>query len=318
MKGENIMAKLITEYKSTKPNPDEEHLKALWQAEIKSLERSIAEEPKASKRLKTNTLPLLKASGLSQGDINKLIKEDKDLSKKSLKEAEREIVKPPIDFKVLHKQDLKLAQDNAKRIKSHNPSWSGYIWNPSYGGWWSSWNGETEEVPNVTFNLGANRFDPRAQSWGEGWYDADFSEIHAYLAFQFNPPSWGHLHIHTYPWLHGYYSLYSNDTWYKSEYARAKVDTWVQVHQDYWETRQYNRRFTMSGYELHPERSDRIDSRYGEHYYLNVGERDRVTIRVGIRLYCRAKANGGRSRLNFQAGAANYIYVPYVYWYLHN
>jgi hypothetical protein len=73
----------------------------------------------------------------------------------------------------------------------------------------------------------------------------------------------------------------------------------------------------MAGDELHPERSDRIDRQYGISFYTNVGERDVVTTRVGVRLYCYARASGGRSRLDFQTGAANYVYVPYVYWYLH-
>jgi hypothetical protein len=38
---------------------------------------------------------------------------------------------------------------------------------------------------------------------------------------------------------------------------------------------------------------------------------------VGARLYDYARAGGSHSKLNFQAGSANYVYVPYVYWYLH-
>ena len=263
-------------------------------------------------------MPLMKAVGLNQEDVARLLKEDRDLSRKSLEKAEKWIAKPSIDFGVLHKQDLEVARANAERIEGHNPSWQGYIWDPGYGGWWFEWNGEAEEAPNVTFNVGANRFDPRAQAWGEGWWDSDFSSNHAYLAFTFKPPSWGHLHIHTYPWLHGYYSLYSNDSWYNSVYARAEIDTWVDVHQNFWRPRDYRRCFTLAGDELHPERSGRRDAQYGNHYYTDVGENDTVTIRVGVRLYCRAKASGGRSKLNFQSGAGNYVYVPYVRWYLHH
>jgi hypothetical protein len=308
----------MTEWQSTEPNPDEEYLQALWKAEIRSFERSIVEEGKASRRRQANTLPLLKGGGLSQGGVAKLLKEDADLSRRSLKEVEQQLVKPPIDFETFHKQDLELAQANAERIEGHNPSWQGFIWAPGYGGAWWEWNGEAEEVPGVTFNVGASRVDPRVQAWGEGWWDADFSRMHAYLAFRFRPPSWGHLHIHTYPWLHGYYSLYSNDAWYKGEYARAEVDTWVDAHQNFWRARQYRRRFTLGGDELHPERSDRIDGQYGHHYFTNVGANDTTTVRVGVRLYSRAKASGGRSKLNFQAGGANYVYVPYVFWYLHH
>ncbi|UCE67604.1 MAG: hypothetical protein JSU85_06225, partial [Candidatus Zixiibacteriota bacterium] len=76
-------------------------------------------------------------------------------------------------------------------------------------------------------------------------------------------------------------------------------------------------RFTKAGYEIHPEAEDRIDRQYGVHFYTNVGESDTVTIRIGVRLYCQAAASGGRSLLNFQAGAANYVKIPYIYWYLH-
>lgn len=313
------MAEVMREWESTEPNPDEEHLKALWYAEVESLERSLREAEEASRRQQARIMPLIEGSGLSEDEIVGWLEEDAELSRRSWKESEPQISEPAIDFASLHEQDLSLAQANAESMESTggNPWWQGWIFNPSYGGWWSAWNGESEEAPGVTFNFGGSRFDPRAQAWGEGWWDADWSHIHAYLAFRFRPPSYGHLHVHIYPWLHGYYSLYSNDAWYKGEYARAELDTWVQVHQNFWRGRQYWRRFTMSGGELHPERSDRIDGRFYHGYYTNVGAHDTVTIRIGTRLYCRGKANGGRARLNFQAGAANYVYIPYVYWYLH-
>jgi hypothetical protein len=308
----------MTEWQSTEPNPDEEHLKTLWQAEIKNDERALAKTEELSRQRQANMMPLLKGSGLSQADITKRLKEGAGLSKKSLREAERELAKPPLDFKVLHKQDLERVKANAERMGGGNPSWSGVIWDAGFGGAWWSWNGEAEEVPGVTFGVGGNRVDPRTQAWGEGWWDTDWSRMHAYLAFRFSPPSWGHLHVYTYPWMHGYYCLYSNDEWWNSEYARAELDTWVDLHQNFWRGRQYRRRFTMAGDELHPERCGRVDSQYSHAYFTNVGAGDTVTIRVGAQLYCKARASGGRSKLNFQAGAANYIYVPYVYWYLHH
>ena len=199
-----------------------------------------------------------------------------------------------------------------------NPSWSGYIFSPSYGGWWSSWNGESEEVPSSAWSTTTERIDPRAQAYGEGWFDGDYSEVHAYLAFAFRPPSWGHLHVYAYPWFHGYYQLYSNDDWYNSEYARAELDSWIDLHQNFWRPRDYDRHFTLGGEELHPTRYGRIDTRYTHSYYTSIGATDQVTIRVGARLYDYARAGGSLSRLNFQSGDANYIYIPYVYWYLHH
>jgi hypothetical protein len=74
----------------------------------------------------------------------------------------------------------------------------------------------------------------------------------------------------------------------------------------------------MGGDELHPTRYGRIDGQYANSYYMNVGANDTVTIRVGVQLYCYARASGGRSKLDFRAGAANYVHIPYVYWYLHH
>lgn len=312
------MATIKTKWESTEKNPDEEHLRALWESEVKDFERSLAGEEDTSRLRQKNMAPLLKASQLSEADISGLLKAGAERSRTALRAAEAQVAKPPIDFNALHERDLALAKRHAEQIGPGNPSWQGFVFNPSYGGAWWEWNGEAEEVPNITFNVGANRFDPRTQSWGEGWFDGDFSRMHGYLAFRFTPPSWGHLHVHVYPWLHGYYSLYSNDEWYNSEYARAEVDTWVDAHQNFWRGRSYSRRFTLAGDELHPSRDGRIDGQYAHSYFTDVGEGDTVTVRVGARLYSYARASGGRSRLNFQAGNANYVYVPYVYWYLHH
>lgn len=315
------MAKKVkTKFETTEKNPDEQYLKARHQAEAASQQAAFEDEDKHAAKRKESLDLLIKASGKSDRELQARIADNRKASKEAAQKASRDHAKPSIDFEDLHKKDVAQAKDIDQKSEGRNPnpSWYGYIWNSSYGGWWSSWNGESEEVPNATISSGSDRFDPRAQAWGEGWFDSDFSEIHAYLAFRFPSPSWGHLHVHVYPWLHGYYSLYSNDEWFNSEYASAAVDTWIDLHQNYWRGRQYQRRFTLGGAELHPTRSGRIDNQYVQSFYTNVGQGDPVTIRVGIRLYCQAKAGGAHSILNFQAGAANYVFVPYVYWYLHH
>jgi len=153
------MTRIITEFKSTAPNPDEEHLKTLWQAEMKNFEMSLAEEKEILNRRKANTLPLIKAAGFSEEKINQILREDKALSKKSLEKAERKVAEPPINFKVFHEQDLRLVKANAERNTEHNPSWSGCLFNANYGGWWWDYNGETEERPSVNINVGAERID---------------------------------------------------------------------------------------------------------------------------------------------------------------
>ena len=199
------------------------------------------------------------------------------------------------------------------------PAWAGFIWHASFCGGWMCWNGEAEERPRVICdNMKANRVEPRAQAYGEWWWDGDWSSVHGYLGFRLTPPSWDHLHIHTGLWLHGWYHLYSNDHWYNSAYALADLRTWVQVHQNFWRGRQYRRQFYMRGDELHPTRCGRIDRLCRHSYYTNVGAGDTVTIMVGAYLHCYARAGGNHSILDFMTGAANYVYIPYVYWYLHH
>lgn len=309
-----------TKWETTKENPDEKHLKALFEKEVESQQAARASEEKHARRRKESLDLLIAASGKSERDLQKRVEEAVKDSKEAAREAERQHARPAVDFEALHEKDVAQAKEIEMKSEGRhpNPSWYGYIWSSATGGWWSSWAGEAEEVPNVTIASSADKFDFRAQAWSEGWWDTDFSQIHAYLAFRFRSPSWGHLHVFAYPWLHGYYSLFSDRDWLNQAYARAEVDTWMDVHQNFWRGRQYRRRFTMGGDELHPTRSGRIDGQFTQVYYTNVGEGDTVTVHVGARLYCQAGWSGSHSSLNFQAGTANYIYVPYVYWYLHH
>lgn len=310
--------KTMKEWKREEQNPDDESLKAEFEAEEKDLDDSLAAEEEQSKRKQENVEPLIKASGLSKEEINRRKNKAKADAKASLQRAKPQLLKPPFDIEAQHSREQDLVKHASDQLSSGgNPYWHGYIY-PIYGNYSRGWRGETQEVPSVSFDVSRRRSDPRAQAYGELWeWYSDYSRIDPYLAFRFNPPSWGHLHIYVYPWLHGYYHLYSDDQWWNSAYASAHIDTWVDFYQHFWRSRQSVRRFTLGGTELHPTRYGRIDARYTQHYYGNVGEGDAVTIRVGVRLYCEAKDIGSHSILDFRDGTANYIYIPYVYWYLH-
>jgi hypothetical protein len=311
------MRKIITEWESTKPNPDEKHLKAVWTVEIENLKRSREYIEKVSQRRRANGLAALKKVGLGHADVEKLVKEDAVGSMQFYKESKSRLVKPTIDIEALHKDDLKLAEEHEKRIKpTGNPAWAGYIRQASYGGHWIGYEGDAHEVPHVTWDVPANRLDADAHAWGKGCYDQDFSEIHAYLAFTIKPPSWGHLQIYTSPWLHGWFSLYSDDEWYNDVYTHATVDAWCDSYQHFWSPRTYQLQFNLGGPEIHPAYANRIDHPLSITHSRNVGEHDTVTIRVGIKIYCFAKASAAHSIVDFLTGDANYVWIPYVYWKL--
>ena len=305
-----------TDWQSETPNPDEEQLIAEFEAEARIEEHAYAEEAERAKSRQADIEPLLKATGLSKADMKRNIRQGRIDTRDSLQKAQTLLSAPVIDIDVQDSQDLAVAKRVAQEATLRgNPSWSGWIWNASYGGWWSNWNGEGEEVPYTVINTGAERIDSRSQAWGEGWFDGDYSQAHGYLAFKFNPPHWGHLHISVWPRIHGYYSLSAHDHWYTSTSARVELDHWVQVHQNFWRTRAYVRRLTLSGSNL--TRWGRIDSQFAQTYRTTVGAGDTVTIRVGVRLYSYAKSSHAYSKLDFLSGSGNYVSVPYVYWYLH-
>lgn len=301
---------------SEAPNPDEDALRAEVEAEDKADESAYAEEAARAEAKMAEVAPLLKAANLTEADIDQKNQEAKIEGQHSLQRAQSLLSVPPMDIDELHAKDMSVTQGvaRASTLKG-NPSWSGFIWNASYGGWWSNWNGEGEEVPYTVINTGAERIDSRVQTWGEGWYDGDYSRAHGYLAFRFNPPSWGHLHIHVWPWLHGYWNVSSDDKWYNSSRGRVEVDTWMDVHQNFWRSRQYRRRLTVAGDDIN--RWGRIDRQYHHGYYTNVGANDTVTIRVGLHHYAYARSSNGRARVDFLSGSGNYVWAPYVYWYLH-
>lgn len=240
--------KIKKEWKSEKPNPDEKSLKAEFEAETKAFEQSAAAEKAQSRRKQANIDPLIEASGFSMEDINRKNNQAKSDSKASLQKDEPQLLKPLFDIEARHSQDQALAKRMSDQLSPKgNPFWYGFITSPRYASKSILYKGEAEEVPSVTFDTSNNCFDPRAQAWGEKSWAWDFSRIDAYLAFKFNPPSWGLLRVYVPLWLHGYYHLYSGAQWYNNGFAMVDVFTWVDCHQNFWRNRQNLRRFSVGG-----------------------------------------------------------------------
>jgi hypothetical protein len=304
-----------TDWQTTEPNPDEEVLREEIGAKLKLRDTYFKEEMMMEQQREQDIAVLLRAGGLDYEEMPRMIADSKLASRRSLEEVAPLLMQPIKDVQTLHEKDMQQVKANLKLLKGlKTKPMSGFLFDPIYGGAWKSWNGETEEIPAATTDTATNKVDLRTQAFGEGWWDADYSEVHGYLAFRFTPPTWGQLHVYAYPWLHGFYNLYADDTWYKSEKAEAKISTWVDVHQNFWRTRNYATRFHMTGSELHPTRYGRMDHQYAHGFHTPVGEGDPVTIRVGVRLFSYGKASGGRSTLDFHAGNANYVKIPYLYW----
>ncbi len=311
--------KLKTEYKSDRgEDPDLEYLKRQIEAENKWALSTINAEVRADRSKLTDIKTMAEIRRTSVDVINRKVIEEETRSYDAFLEAKSEVSEPNFDMVEIQEKELALAQKiEAELTSSGNPYAQGYLNNPSYAGWWSSWNGESEERPSHQYWSGPRNMDVKAQAFGEGWYDSDYSKIHGYLAYKLNPPFYGILRITVWPWVHAWWSLYSNDTWYSSKYARVSLYTWVDLHQHWWRSRQYAQRFTKGGDEIHPTQRGRIDAGYFHVYEANVAHSDTVTIRVGVQAYGRAKGGGSHAAMDVMSGSGNYFYVPHVHWYLY-
>lgn len=310
------MTKPVTDWKVEGELPDEEHLKALWKAEMEIDQARHAAGLEQAKFRRASLEPLIKASGI---EIETAREKARTHRKSHLGKIDKELGAPRIDIEALHKQHRELAMADFERRKD-SPTGEqktfvvpgtvvaeGIIDNASSGGSWWSRNGESEEDPVAGVNYAIQHLDPRAQAYGE-WLDKDWSKVHAYLTFTFRPPKWGTLGVNATPWFHGYWSE-EDSHWWDWGSGTASASGWIDVHQNSWRGRQY---FPI--WQLAARRSGRVDTSLYQHYQTNVSARDRVTIRVGVYLRASAEGAGSHAKVNFRKGTGNYIDIPWISW----
>lgn len=87
-----------TKWETTKENPDEKHLKALFEKEVESQQAARASEEKHARRRKESLDLLIAASGKSERDLQKRVEEAVKDSKEAAREAERQHARPAVDF----------------------------------------------------------------------------------------------------------------------------------------------------------------------------------------------------------------------------
>jgi hypothetical protein len=311
--------KLKTDYKTDRgDDPDADHLNTQIEARNKWVLSTLNSETRSDRMKVADIKTNAKLRGIDTESINRMVIEEETRSRDALLQAQTEVSEPTFDIEAVHEKEMELNKRvEGELTSSGNPYAQGYLYNPSYAGYWRSWNGETEERPRYQYWSGPRNMDVRAQAYGEGWYDSDYSKIHGYLAYRLTPPFYGILRISVSPWIHAWWSLYSNDTWYSSKSAYASISTWIDLHQHWWRSRQYIRRFSRGGDEIHPADRGRIDASCYHVYETNVAHSDTVTIRIGVEAFGKAKGGGSHAVMDVLSGAGNYFYVPLVHWYLY-
>jgi len=295
--------------------PDQELLKREWEAELKYQELSFEAGQEPLKRRQENHKILIEKLGL---DVESQFKQEKIFSEKFIKETEAKLLKPPFDIEALHKEDLKSAKAHEKQMGKSVIM--GNIWSAAGGGGWTTWtSGDPADTSYYLINAGARKIDAKAHATGDGYgFDLDFSRVNAWLTFYVTPPVWGLLTIKATIYLHGSYSLYSNDTSYTFGMAVTTVDTWIRMATAGGGPTSYDkkRHLTIAGQELHPTYCGRVDAKKTQTLSYEVEAGEQVHILVGVLLYCSAQAAGSQALLDFYSGSANHVYIPNITWYL--
>jgi hypothetical protein len=165
--------------------------------------------------------------------------------------------------------------------------WQGY--NPGNIDLWDSANGSGSGL----FGTGAESFTVYMDWW-----------------FTYNAPEnrdYGHT-----IWVpfHGFYILYSDDGFWDSKEAHARIDLSAVGYQYNYKATGSTNVFDLDSQNINV--NDRFDG-WRTMYYSDLLGIDQAYLRVTASFYVYARGGGSTAQLNFSDGNANYMGVPWVY-----
>jgi len=129
--------------------------------------------------------------------------------------------------------------------------------------------------------------------------------------FAFTPPENRNYSYTIWVPFHGFYILRSDDGFWDSKEAHARID----LDAVGWQYGNYKATSSTNVFDLDSQNinvNDRFDG-WRTMYYADLLGVDQALLRVSARLYVYARGGGSYSELNFSDGNANYIGVPWVY-----
>ena len=110
--------------------------------------------------------------------------------------------------------------------------------------------------------------------------------------------------------FHGFYILYSDDGFWDSKQAHARMDLSAVGYQYNYKAAGSTNVFDLNSQNINV--NDRFDG-WRTMYYSDLLGADRAYLRVSASFYVYARGGGSTAQLNFAAGDANYMGVPWVY-----
>jgi hypothetical protein len=192
----------------------------------------------------------------------------------------------------------------------------GHLVAPSSLGWFTPYYGVLHWSDGTVSWQGYNpgNFDlwDSATGGGNGWFGTGAGSFTGYLDwwFTYNAPqdrNYGHT-----IWVpfHGFYILYSDDGFWDSKEAHARIDLSAVGYQYNYKGTGSTNVFDLDSQNINV--NDRFDG-WRTMYYSDLLGADRAYLRVTASFYVYARGGGSTAELNFSDGNANYMGVPWVY-----
>jgi hypothetical protein len=149
---------------------------------------------------------------------------------------------------------------------------------------------------------------------GSGLFGTGAASFTVYLDWWFNfrpetTKSYGHS---IYVPMYGFYIIYADDGFWDSKYARANIGLSARGYQYYYKPESSVTLFDMGDDNIN--RDGRFDGWRWMYYSDLLAAGDQAYLLVSASFYAYARGGGSYSELNFSAGVANYVGIPWVYW----
>jgi hypothetical protein len=153
-----------------------------------------------------------------------------------------------------------------------------------------------------------------AQGSGSGLFGTGVGETSISVDFwySFVPQAYRFHGINPYTTYRGFYTVKSDDHWYDSHFARARVTNSVNVFQYNWKGWNEIELMNVQGDNINAD-SQRFDTTRNHYYSALLAAGDRAWILNRVTLYVYARGGSAFSKLDFGTGIGNYVVAPYVY-----
>jgi hypothetical protein len=162
------------------------------------------------------------------------------------------------------------------------------------------------------YNPGNFDLSDFASGSGPGLFGTGAGSFTVYLDwwFAFKPDASRYYNYIAHVPFHGYYLIHADDGFWDSKEAHVRIDISAQGYQYNWKAQNSTNVFDLNSQNIND--NDRFDGWRTAYYSDLLGGGDTAYLLVSTSFYVYARGGGSYAELNFSAGAANYIGLPYI------